>query len=131
MGAMPTCRAEFIEETVGLIRIVPWDVVSEANGRHRCEAVVERVQVVPAALDGEEYAGWDEKDDDEKEREDDAEVGQTDVDGSVQVSEATHQQTKQSRGDQHQALNHRREEDQRQRNAKPRVEHAEHFSSLR
>ena len=74
-----TCGEYLVERAVLLTWLVAGNVVSESDGCHGDEAVVEGVQVIPVLFQVAEDGGRDEEDEDEQQRRDDAQVDQPDV----------------------------------------------------
>lgn len=58
---MLTCDAHFVQLPKPLVHSLPRDVVSQANGRERDEAEVERLQEVPVLLQAREDGSGDEQ----------------------------------------------------------------------
>jgi len=126
-----TGSTDLVERSVGLLQLVSGDVVAESNRRHRDEAVVEGVEEVPVGLnDGKDRRG-NEKEYDQHEAEDDEDVSQSDVEDAEGVAEAGDQSVVHEGRDDHETLDERREQDQRQRNSKHGVDDAEDLAAVR
>ena len=126
-----TCGADLIERSIRLLWQVSGYVVAQADGRDGNEAVVEGVEEVPVGLDDGKDGRRDEKHDDQYEAEDDEDVSQADVEEAERVTETRDQRRGQQRGDNHQTLDERREEDQSQRNPDHRIDDTEDLTAVR
>jgi len=126
-----TCSTNLIERSVGLQQLVSWDVVAQSDRRHRGEAVVEGVEEVPVGLDDGEDSRRNEEDDDEDDAKDDEDVSQSDVEDAERVAQSGHQGVVHELRDDHQPLDERREQDQRQWNSQHCVDDAEDLAAVR
>ena len=112
------------------MRIVARDVVAESDRRHRDEAIVDRVQEVPVALQDGEDRRREEEDEDDDERQKDEDVDEADVEGAVEVAAAGHESGENFRRDDHETFDDGSEEDEHQRYSDGGVDDAEDLSAL-
>lgn len=114
-----------------LLSLITGDVVAQAYSGQGNEAVVESVQVVPTCLQYRENGRRDEKEEDDEDAEQDAEVHETDVQNLVEVTKAFRQGMQQPAREDHQPLHQSREHYQRQRDADACIDDAEDLATLR
>ena len=122
---------DLVERPERLVGRVAGDVVSEADGGERDEAVVDRVEVVPVGLHGVEDGGRHEEEEDDEHDGDEEQVEHSDVERLVQVAQLGVQVLQQPRGRHHEPVHQRRQQHQRHRDADQRVHDAEDLAALR
>lgn len=106
-------------------------VVAQADGGQRYETVVQRVHVVPLGLDVREHGGGQQQEQRYQRAEYGAEVQQPDGERRVQVPETAVEEVQVLGGGYHQPVDQRGQQDQGQRYAEQRVQHAEQLALLR
>ena len=111
--------------------VISGNIVTEPNGCHGDETIVEWVQIIPIILNECEDGSGNEDDKHDEEGEDDRQVDQPDMEGLVEVTKALAQRLQQEAGDDHQTLYESREHDERQRNPDNGVHDAEDLAALR
>ena len=56
-----TCSKYFVQCSVMLTWFVSWNVITQTNGRHGDETIIEGIQIVPVALQVTKDGGRDEQ----------------------------------------------------------------------
>ena len=113
------------------MRQISGDVIAQSDCRHGYEAEVECVEEAPVSLYDHEDGRRNEKDDDDDEAEDDEDVSQLNVEDAECLAEPAEQSVVHNRCVNHEPLDKRLEDDQRQLDSEHHVQKTEDLAMVR
>ena len=125
-----TCDTKFIKSPMFLVHMVSRNIITQSNGCHGYEAIIESIEEVPGSLDVIEDTRRYNKDHNQQTQQEDGDVEHTDLEYRIGVTELFEKKLKEAIRNDHEPLYQSCEHDQSHGNSYDRIQDAEDLASF-